>query len=110
MMGMRQSVAHSSFELVITPKLEAKIRFMCDKFPNTEWSGILFYRESNGNIDDGTLSLSAEDFCLLDIGTASYTEYETGPEVFEYQMENDLLDCWWSIAHSHNTMAKNILM
>ena len=104
-MSIRKCIAPSRFKLVVSPKLEAKIRFMCDKFPQTEWSGILFYRESEGNVDDRTLSLTAEDFCLLDVGTSSYTEYETGSEVLEYQMENDLLDCWWSIIHSHNSFS-----
>lgn len=104
---MRRCITDSSFKLVINGTLEAKIRYLCDKFPGTEWSGIMFYKEQSGNIEDKNLVLEAMDFYLLDVGTAAYTEYETTPEVLGYQIENDLIDCWWSIIHSHNQMAKN---
>ena len=32
-----------SYKLIVTEELERKIRFLCTKSPNNEWSGILIY-------------------------------------------------------------------
>lgn len=104
-MNMRKCCTDSSFKLVVSSKLEGKIRYLCDRFPNTEWSGIMFYKEQPGSLENKDLVLIAEDFYLLDVGTAGYTEYEVTPDVLSYQIENDLLHCWWSLLHSHNNFA-----
>ena len=54
---------------------------------------------------DGKLDIVARDFCLLDIGSGGYTEFMTDYKVFQYQVEHDLMDCYWALIHSHNSMA-----
>lgn len=96
---MRKNILELKFDLTISERLERKIRFLCDKFPETEWSGILFYKYVSGTLENRNLALEAKDFCLIDVGTKCYTEFETTPEVLGYQIENDLLDCFWGIMH-----------
>lgn len=91
--------------LKITEVLEKKIRYLCNKFPSTEWSGALFFSYS-GNIEDRDLIIECKDLYLMDIGTAGYTEFDMNADVIAYMAENqELLDCQIGLIHSHNQMA-----
>lgn len=92
------------FKLEITENLEKKIRFLCARFPKNEWSGVLFY-DYTGKFDDDSLKLIAKDFLLMDYGSHTYTEFEQNPEIINYMIENDLLNCQVGLLHSHDTMA-----
>lgn len=92
------------FDLHIATELESKIRYMCNKFPNNEWSGVLFYNYT-GSFKDNDLSFTAVDFFLMDYGSATYTEFEMSPDVCSYMAENpELLDCQMGLIHSHDQM------
>lgn len=91
------------YKLIITPALEEKIRFLCARFPNNEYSGVLFY-DYTGGFEDNSLVLTAKDFCLMDYGSATYTEFDSNPEICNYMIENDLLGCQQALLHSHNIM------
>ena len=91
------------YKLIITPELEEKIRFLCARFPNNEYSGVLFY-DYTGRFEDNSLVLTAKDFCLMDYGSATYTEFDSNPEICNYMIENDLLECQQALLHSHNVM------
>lgn len=88
---------------VVSAVLEQKIRWLCDKLPNKEWSGIMFY--DCKEYPDGKLDILVRDFCLLDIGTGGYTEFMTDYKVFQYQFEHNLMDCYWGLIHSHNNFS-----
>lgn len=90
--------------LTVTKLLEDKIRYLCATFPNKEYSGALFYTV-DGEFGSDNLKITCRDFCLCDIGSSTYTEFETRPEVVSYMCENDLLDCYIGLLHSHNTMS-----
>lgn len=94
----------TKYSLIITQELENKIRYMCNKFPNNEWSGILFYTYT-GSFKDNNLQITASDFYLMDYGSATYTEFDMSPEVCNYMCENNLLDSQQGLIHSHDTMA-----
>lgn len=94
------------YKLIITPELEEKIRFLCARFPHNEYSGVLFY-DYTGRFEDNSLVLTAKDFCLMDYGSATYTEFDSSPEVCNYMIENNLLECQSGLLHSHNTMCTN---
>lgn len=94
------------YKLIITPSLEEKIRFLCARFPNNEYSGVLFY-DYTGRFEDNSLVLTAKDFCLMDYGSATYTEFDSNPEICTYMIENDLLECQQALCHSHNVMCTN---
>ena len=93
----------NTYKLIITPELEEKIRFLCARFPNNEYSGVLFYNYT-GRFEDNSLVLTAKDFCLMDYGSATYTEFDSSPEICNYMIENDLLECQQALLHSHNVM------
>ena len=91
------------YKLIITPSLEEKIRFLCARFPNNEYSGVLFY-DYTGRFEDNSLVLTAKDFCLMDYGSATYTEFNKSAEICNYMIENDLLGCQQGLMHSHDNM------
>ena len=89
-------------QLFITSQLEHKIRTLCSYFPNKEWSGVLFTKKSTSS--NGTRYYEAIDMYLLDIGSATHTEYEFTPELMSYIADNDYLDLRMDLIHSHNRM------
>ena len=88
----------NKYKLIITPSLEEKIRFLCARFPNNEYSGVLFY-DYTGRFEDNSLVLTAKDFCLMDYGSAVYTEFDKSAEICNYMIENDLLGCQQGLMH-----------
>lgn len=88
----------------VPQKVEAKIRHLIDKFPHTEWSGILFYTYS-GNFEDKSLTITCEDILLMDIGTAGWTDFHMTPDVAAYIAQNpELFTAETGLIHSHHTM------
>ena len=95
-----------TYRLIVSRELESKIRYMCSLSPDNEWSGALFYTVEGSFDGDVPFVATAVDFCLCDVGTSTYTEFETKPEVVAYMCNNDLLDCYIGLIHSHDKMAK----
>lgn len=90
-------------KLVIPEKVENKIRFLCNKIPDKEWSGILFYSYS-GSFTENNIVIRCEDILLMDIGNAVHTEFDMSSEVIAYMTDNDLLNYQTALIHSHNQM------
>ena len=72
-----------SFKLTVKKDLEYKIRTLCSNISTTEWSGIVFYRPK-GDLDKGTFEVECVDLFLMDIGSSTFTEFETSPEIAAY--------------------------
>lgn len=87
-------------KLIISSNLEKKISVCCRELPQNEWSGTLFYSIVSGKFGKD-LVLKAEDFYLRDIGSHTYTEFDDDADAFNYQVENDLMDCIQGLIHSH---------
>lgn len=94
----------NTYKLIITPELEEKIRFLCARFPNNEYSGVLFY-DYTGRFENNSLVLTAKDFCLMDYGSATYTEFNKSAEICNYMIEHNLLGCQQGLMHSHDNMS-----
>lgn len=94
----------TKYKLVIASGLLGKIEFLCRRFTNTEWSGILFYKPE-GSFEDETLVLTAVDLYLRDIGDAGSTEFDLTPEVTTYMIDNGLIGTQMGLIHSHHSMA-----
>lgn len=95
----------SSYKIIITKELERKIRFICQKISQVEWSGVMYYTHT-GDFEDGSLTIIAKDLIVLDIGTGGATEFKcSNPDVCTYMIDNDLLDCDMGLIHSHNNMS-----
>lgn len=94
----------NKYKLTVSSTLEHQIRYLCSQFPNTEWSGILFYNHQ-GSIIDNTLQLNCIDMYLMDIGTAGETDFDMSSEVITYMADNNLIDCQFGLIHSHHSMS-----
>lgn len=94
----------SSYKMVIPIKVENMIRILCSEIKDTEWSGVLFYTYT-GSFETNDLVIQCEDICVMDIGSKAYTEFVESPDIINYQVEHDLLDCNTGLIHSHNHMA-----
>lgn len=94
------------FKLVLGSKVLNKISILCEKIPNREWSGIIFYTHE-GDVDDiENLVITAIDLYPLDIGTATYTEFEYTPDFAGYIGSNlELMDASMGLIHSHQNMS-----
>jgi hypothetical protein len=79
------------------------IRHLCGRIPDKEWSGVLFYTVT-GTFEEG-LTVYCKDICLMDVGSATYTEFDTSPDIAGYMVENNLIDCYMGLVHSHNNMS-----
>ena len=94
-----------NYNIIIPKEVERKIRFICKKSWETEWSGVLFF-EYNGTFEDNDLNIICKDILVLDVGSSTYTEFNMSPKVISYMTENPLLlDCQMALVHSHNNMA-----
>lgn len=101
----------STFKLIIPQEVEAKIRHLCNRVHDVEWSGTLFYKVE-GSLDKGSLIATCVDIFVMDIGTGGYTEYNEAPDVISYMCEHpELLEegVFEGLIHSHNNMAKQFM-
>lgn len=95
----------SKYKLFIPKHVEEKIRYLCGRIWNKEWSGILFYTIS-GSFKDNNLCINCKDIFLMDVGGVTYTEFETSPDIMAYIVDNpELMDSQTGLIHSHNTMS-----
>lgn len=91
---------------------ESKIRTACQQFPDREWSGAAFYKiayingknSTNASIDD--IRLDVIDFCLQDVGSSVYTEYDLNSDTASYMADHidTLAGAKVCLMHSHNRM------
>lgn len=103
MISLIQNKGLKQPKLIIEKKLHDKIIYLCSRISQEEWSGVLFY-EMKG-VFGGDLELIAKDLLLLDINTASYTEYENDTtDIPAYMFENNLIHTYQGHIHSHNVM------
>lgn len=96
----------STFKLIIPQEVEAKIRHLCNRVHDVEWSGTLFYKVE-GSLDEGSLVATCLDIFVMDIGTSGYTEYNEAPDVVAYMCNHpELLEegVFEGLIHSHNNM------
>lgn len=94
----------SVYKLIVPEDVEAKIRYLINKFPHTEWSGILFYSYS-GSFEDGSLVITCKDIYPMDLGSAGFTSFQMSPDVASYIAQNpELFNCSMGLVHSHHNM------
>lgn len=83
--------------LIINSTVENKIKYLCSKIPDIEWSGILFYK-TLGTYEEG-LKVICTDIFLMDIGSSAYTEFNTSSDIAHYIAMNDLFECESGLIH-----------
>lgn len=99
--------------LKISPKLQAKIDVCMAHCPNTEWYGVLFYKEltplkefklsNSATAQAGSYPVfEAIDMYPIAGGTETYTCGEPSVDTATYAKEHKLLRCHKGMIHSHN--------
>lgn len=95
-----------NIKVTVTEGMINKIRYICGEFPTKEWSGVLFYDIKGSLKKSNLIEIKAFDFYPLDLGSASYTEFEYSPDFAAYIARNPLLmDHQMGLIHSHNNMS-----
>ena len=78
-----------------------KIKYLCNKIANVEWSGPLFYSIKGDISKPKTFQIILEDILPLDMGTKGYTEYNLDNRFIDYLMnKEERMD--WNIGHIHS--------
>lgn len=91
---------------------ESKVRTACQVFPDKEWSGAAFYNveyingKNKDNASFNDIRINVLDFCLQDIGSKTYTEYDLNEDTASYIAKHidTLLGAKVALLHSHNSM------
>lgn len=95
----------STYKMIIPEDVELKIRYLCSKVWDREWSGVLFYT-STGSFENNDLIITCKDIFLMDVGTVTTTEFNEDVEVAGYLGEHpECIDYKSGLIHSHNNMA-----
>lgn len=89
--------------VLIPGYFQDKIKFLCSKISDLEWSGILFYR-TYGNFGEDNFYCVLENILLLDIGDSVRTSYR--PHGLNVFLEKNPVyrDCRMGHIHSHHNM------
>lgn len=91
----------------LSSKVWDKIRFLCNKISQVEWSGCIFYKflsEDATLSDTSSLTIKIMDLIPLDKGTTGFTEYNFDERVLKYMTEMDYFDLKIGHIHSHHNM------
>lgn len=93
-------------KIIIPEKIEKYIDYLHKSIGATEWSGILFYKLTSGNINKlKDLQFNIEFIYPMNIGSSTYTEFDYSSEVMNaYDIKEDLIECSSAMVHSHHGM------
>lgn len=69
--------------LFISEEVNEKIKYLCKKINNVEWSGILFHKIESDILEEDC-KIEVTDILLMDKGSAAYTEYEFNQMYIKY--------------------------
>lgn len=91
--------------MIITQEVSNKIKFLCSKISEVEWSGVLFYSVKGSIRQFDKVEFTIEDIYLMNKGTKTYTEYDLDDDLIDYRMSNPKSLSWKiGMVHSHNSM------
>mgnify|MGYP002515424929 CR=1 FL=1 len=92
------------YKMFIPKEVETKIRLLLDNIRNIEWSGVLFY-DIEGSFEDNSLKIICKDILPMDIGNATYTEWDMNADVVSYIVDHpELVGSYQGLVHSHHAM------
>ena len=95
----------TKYKMFIPKEVENKIRLLLDNIRNIEWSGVLFY-DVEGSFEDGSLKVICKDILPMDIGNATYTEWNMNADVVSYIVDHpELVGSYQGLCHSHHAMS-----
>jgi hypothetical protein len=95
----------TKYKMFIPKEVENKIRLLLDNIRNIEWSGVLFY-DVEGSFEDNSLKVICKDILPMDIGNATYTEWDMNADVVSYIVDHpELVGSYQGLVHSHHAMS-----
>lgn len=94
-------------KIIIPEKIEKYIDYLHKSIGATEWSGILFYKLTSGNITSlKDLIFGVEFIYPMNIGSSTYTEFDYSSEVMNaYDLNDELIECSQGMLHTHHSMS-----
>ncbi len=96
-------------KLIVSKEVQSQIMYLHHNVGNVEWSGLLFYSIVSGSVEEpGTLVLKTEKIYLMDIGSASYTEFNPDESIMDFYdkyPEAEANNWKWGMIHTHHNMA-----
>jgi len=92
--------------LIITKEMQNMIDALHKSVGSTEWSGILFYKITNGNIKNlKDLEFTADFVYPMNIGSSAYTEFDYSSELVDaYDIYEPAMERSTGLIHSHHSM------
>lgn len=90
-------------KIIIPQKIEDIINYLHKTVGSIEWSGILFYKHTKGNINKlKDLEFTIDFIYPMNIGSSAYTEFDYNSEVMQaYDISEGLIDCSTGMLHTH---------
>jgi hypothetical protein len=87
-------------------KVLQQIQYLCKNIAKVEWSGVLFYTVEGSIKDPSTFKINLEHILPLDMGSASYTEYDFDARYIDFLEEDFDVRSKWTVGqiHSHHCM------
>jgi hypothetical protein len=94
-------------KIIIPEKIQKVIDYLHYSIGSTEWSGILFYKLTKGNMDSlKDIEFTAQFIYPMNIGEPAYTEFNYDGEVVNaYDIFEEGMECSSGLVHSHHNMA-----
>lgn len=89
----------TTYKITVPKAVEEKIRYLCRKFPDLEWSGVLFISHE-GKFEDGSLHIICQDIYPMDLGSSVFTDFKMDESVAGYIADNmELFGCDMALVH-----------
>lgn len=94
-------------KIIISSNIKNQIDYYHKQIQGKEWSGILFFKQTGGKIEDlKDLEFLATNVYLMDIGSETFTKYNMDKEIVKaYDLiGDDDLESLTGMIHSHHNM------
>lgn len=91
--------------IFLSPQVLALDRYLCNKYPDLEWCGVLFYEEEGTISDPNNYKVHVKYLYPMDVGTSGSTSIDNYEEVmYAIDQHPELDDLKQGFIHSHNSM------
>ena len=94
-------------KITIPPQVGEQIKYTCNRFPNLEWSGVVFYTPKNSMKKSEIFNILLVDLFPMNIGYEATTMSEFNEKIMDYQIKKGYQTLPYAIIHSHNQMSTN---
>ena len=96
-------------QLKLTRLIYKQIQHLLGLYPNTEWSGVAFYKKVEINKRNWTTKWELKAFFPLDLGSTAATEFSGEDEIKfldkAYKKFPELRECYRGLIHSHHSLS-----